>query len=275
MDRRTFIAAASGAVASGAALKASAMTTNRNAEEKFSVHFAPHFGMFRHHAGDDPVAQLEFAAAQGFTAWEDNGMGGRSVEEQTRIAEAMQRLGMTMGVFVLNPNSAWGPSFSQGKQEDMDNFVKACEEAVPVAQRVNAKWMTVVLGTQHPRIDIEYQTAYAVEQFLRTIPQSYLVCKAVGSPACKILDDLYHMQISEGNLIPNIDRAWDEIAYFQIGDNPGRREPTTGEINYAMVFRHIKDKGFTGIYGMEHGNSRDGAEGEQAVIDAYRSVDPK
>ena len=69
----------------------------------------------------------KFAADQGFRAWEDNGMGGRSVEEQTRIAEAMQRLGMTMGVFVLNPGSAWGPTFSQGKQEDVDNFVKALE----------------------------------------------------------------------------------------------------------------------------------------------------
>jgi len=303
MDRRTFIATASGAVASGAALKASGMTTHRNEEEKFSVHFAPHFGMFRHHAGDDPVAQLEFAAAQGFTAWEDNGMGGRSVEEQTRIAEAMQRLGMTMGVFVLNPASAWGPTFSQGKQEDMDNFVKACEEAVPVAQRVNAKWMTVVPGTQHPRIDIEYQTAYAVEQLRRgaeilephglvmvleplnprdhpsmllsKMSHAYQICRAVNSPSCKILCDLYHQQITEGNLIPNIDRAWEEIAYFQIGDNPGRREPTTGEIHYSKVFKHIKDKGFTGIYGMEHGNSKAGVEGEQAVIDAYRSVDPK
>lgn len=300
MDRRTFLAAAGGAVASATALKASAMTKN---EEKFSVHFAPHFGMFRHHAGDDPVAQLEFAAAQGFTAWEDNGMGGRSVEEQTRIADAMQRLGMTMGVFVLNPNSAWGPTFSQGKQEDMDNFVKACEEAVPVAQRVNAKWMTVVLGTQHPRIDIEYQTAYAVEQLRRgakvlephglvmvleplnprdhpnmllaKMSHAYEICRAVNSPSCKILCDLYHQQITEGNLIPNIDRSWDEIAYFQIGDNPGRNEPTTGEVNFAKVFAHIKGKGFTGIYGMEHGNSKPDSQGEQAVIDAYRSVDPK
>jgi len=58
-----------------------------------------------------------------------------------------------------------------------------------------------------------------------------------------------------------------------VGDNPGRREPTTGEINYRNVFRHIHEKGFAGIIGMEHGNSRPGAEGEQAVIDAYRACD--
>jgi hydroxypyruvate isomerase len=108
---------------------------------------------------------------------------------------------------------------------------------------------------------------------LKRIGQAYQICKAVDSPSCKILDDLYHQQITEGNLIPNIDAAWDEIAYFQIGDNPGRDEPTTGEINFANVFAHIRDNGFDGILGMEHGNSRPGREGELAVIAAYRSVD--
>ena len=110
-------------------------------------------------------------------------------------------------------------------------------------------------------------------QFLQRIPQAYLICKAVASPSCKILFDIYHQQITEGNLIPNMDRAWEEVAYVQVGDNPGRKEPTTGEINYANVFAHLKKKGFTGIVGMEHGNSKPGKEGERAVIDAYRKVD--
>ena len=109
--------------------------------------------------------------------------------------------------------------------------------------------------------------------FLSKIPQGYQICRAVDSPACKILFDVYHQQIHEGNLIPNIDKAWSEIAYFQIGDNPGRKEPGTGEINYRNVFRHIHSKGFEGVLGMEHGNSQPGADGEQAVIDAYRAAD--
>ena len=76
-------------------------------------------------------------------------------------------------------------------------------------------------------------------QFLREIPQAYEICRSVNSPSCKILFDIYHQQISEGNIIPNIDKAWEEIAYFQIGDNPGRKEPTTGEINYTNVFKYI------------------------------------
>ncbi len=111
--------------------------------------------------------------------------------------------------------------------------------------------------------------------FLRYADQAYAICTAVGSPSCKILFDIYHQQITEGNLIPNIDLAWEEIAYFQAGDNPGRKEPGTGEINYKNVFRHIHGKGFKGVVGMEHGVSIPGEKGEQALIDAYRAVDPR
>jgi hydroxypyruvate isomerase len=304
MDRRDFFATASavGAAALVSRAHASAASTTRAAPDRFSMHFAPHFGMLKNLAGGDLVAQLEYAADQGFTAWEDNGMGGRSVEEQARLAGAMDRLGMTMGVFVLNRGTAWKPTFSRNNADDREAFLAECREAVEIAKRVNAKWATVVLGTRHPRIDLSYQTAYAVEQLKRgceilephglvmvleplnprdhpnmllaEMGHAYEICRAVNSPSCKILCDLYHQQITEGNLIPNIDRSWDEIAYFQIGDNPGRKEPTTGEINYANVFRHIKEKGFRGVMGMEHGLSRSGAEGERALIDAYRACDP-
>ena len=114
--------------------------------------------------------------------------------------------------------------------------------------------------------------------FLQRSDQAFAICRAVNSPSCKILFDIYHQQITEGNLIPNIDRCWHEIGYFQTGDNPGRKEPGTGEINYAKVCQHIharsKNENKSFIFGMEHGNSRRGKEGEQAVIDAYRAIDP-
>jgi hydroxypyruvate isomerase len=109
--------------------------------------------------------------------------------------------------------------------------------------------------------------------FLERSDQAYAICRAVDSPSCKILFDIYHQQITEGNLIPNIDRCWSEIAYFQSGDNPGRKEPYTGEINYQRVFQHIHEKGFKGVIGMEHGNSVKGKEGEMQVIAAYRQAD--
>ncbi len=109
--------------------------------------------------------------------------------------------------------------------------------------------------------------------FLTEVPQAYALCRAVDSPSCKILFDIYHQQITEGNIIPNIDDAWDEIGYFQIGDNPGRNEPTSGEINYKNIFKHIYEKGFDGIMGMEHGNAHPGKEGEEKLIMAYKEVD--
>jgi hydroxypyruvate isomerase len=275
--------------------------TNTAGRRGFKLKYAPHFGMFKHHAGEDLVDQLKFAVDQGFTAWEDNGMKGRSVEDQERIAKAMSELGIRMGVFVVDTDTAWRPSLATGKEEDRDVFLQACRDSVEVAKRVNAKWMTVVPGKVAPWLDAGYQTANVVEAlrrgaeifephglvmvleplnfrdhpdlFLTKIAQAYEICRAVDSPACKILNDLYHQQVAQGNLIPNIDMAWDEIAYFQVGDNPGRKEPTTGEINYQNVFKHIHGKGFAGIVGMEHGIAGKGEEGERALLEAYRDVD--
>lgn len=302
MERRAFLAGVGVAGVAGLAGGVRAESGEEKKRAPFTMAFAPHFGMFRHHAGEDPVAQLEFAAAQGFGAWEDNGMGGRPPEEQERIARAMERLGIRMGVFVLNPSTAWGATFSRGDRGDREKFLDEARRAVEVAKRVNATWMTVVPGTREPRLDLGYQTAAAIDQLraaaeilepyglvmvleplnprdhpnmlLAKMAHAYEICRGVDSPACKILCDLYHQQITEGNLIPNIDRCWDEIAYFQMGDTPGRSEPTTGEINFLNVFAHIKSKGFTGILGMEHGNSRPGEAGERAVIEAYRACDP-
>lgn len=268
----------------------------------FRLRYAPHFGMFRAHAGEDLVAQLEFMRAEGFTALEDNEMKARSVADQERIARTMQRLGMQMGVFVAHQISWNEAGLASGDRAKQDAFVQQVRESVDVARRVNAKWMTVVPGHVDRRLDMGFQTANVIDalkravdvlephglvivleplntlrdhpgQFLTRIPQTYAICKAVGSPSCKILFDVYHQQITEGNIIPNIDAAWDEIAYFQVGDNPGRKEPGTGEVNYGNVFRHIHAKGYRGIVGMEHGNSRPGREGERAVIDAYIAAD--
>lgn len=266
---------------------------------KFRMKFAPHFGMFEQSAGKDPVDQLKFAADEGFHAWEDNGMTTRSVEEQERIAKAMTSLGITMGVFVVDLDLAWKQSLTTGNQEIVDKFLDSCKKAVDVAKRVNAKWMTVVPGLFAERLEMGYQTANVVEAlrrasavfephglvmvlealnpwrdhpglFLTKMAQGYEICRAVNSPSCKLLMDLYHQQITEGNLIPNMDLAWSEIGYFQVGDNPGRNEPLTGEVNYRSVFSHIHSKGFEGVLGMEHGNSVAGKEGERKVIDSYR-----
>ena len=307
MKRREFIGAATAATAvtigavAGRSLRAQEETAPEDTRGAFQLRYAPHFGMFRQSAGDDLVAQLEFASDQGFTAWEDNGMKGRSVDEQTKIAAAMERLGIQMGVFVATGDFR-KVTFAGTDRDAREKALADIRQSVEVAKRVNAKWMTVVPGLYHKGLEWGYQTANCVELlraccdildphglvmvleplnwwanhpelFLSKIPQAYQICRAVDRPSCKILDDLYHQQVSEGNLIPNMDKAWTEIAYFQVGDNPGRKEPGTGEINYRNVFQHIHAKGFEGIVGMEHGNAKSGKAGELAVIEAYREAD--
>jgi len=279
-------------------------TDKKNADKPFNLNYAPHFGMFKNNAGDDLIDQIQYMYDRGFRSLEDNGMKNRSISTQNKISSKMGSLGMDMGVFVAHKIYWREPNLTSGNKELQNEFIENIKGSIPVAKRVGAKWMTVVPGYVDLSKEKAYQTANVIDslrracellepqglvmvleplnwwsnhagQFLTEIPQAYEICRAVNSPSCKILFDIYHQQISEGNLIPNINKAWREIGYFQIGDNPGRNEPTTGEINYKNVFKAIKDKKFKGILGMEHGNSRGGKRGEEAVIQAYRYTDPK
>jgi hydroxypyruvate isomerase len=303
MKRRNFLqkgGLAGTALLTGSVTSLSAKEEQPMADKPFNLNYAFHDGMFANHAGKEFTDQIKFAFDKGFRSIEDNGMMGRTTQEQERIGKTLSSLGMQMGVFVVTSDSwHWKTSLATGKSEWTDKIVKDCKEAVEVAKRCNAKWVTVVPGNFERSLPMEMQTANVIEAlrrgteilephglvmvleplsdnpdlFLRHSAQTYMICKAVKSPSCKILFDMYHMQRNEGNIIDNINRCWDEIGYFQIGDNPGRNEPTTGEMNYRNIFRHIYKKGFKGIMGMEHGISQKGKEGELALIKAYRDSD--
>ena len=304
MKRRKFIhssllAGVSAAGSIGVSRAASRVSGDNPAAQPFKLNYAPHFGMFKEHAGEDLLDQLSFMADMGFRSLEDNGMMKRTPELQEKIGKHLDKLGMEMGVFVVDKGGNGANSLAAGNDDYVEIFLKGCRNAVEVAKRVNAKWMTVVPGNYERKIPIGIQTAHVItalrkgaeilephglvmvleplsdtpDLFLRYSDQTYCICKGVNSPSCKILFDIYHMQKNEGQLIVNMDLCWDEIAYLQIGDNPGRKEPTTGEINYKNIFQHVHDKGYKGILGMEHGNFSSGKKGEQAVIDAYRSCD--
>ena len=270
------------------------------AEAPYKMNFAPHFGMFKNHAGADEIDQLKFMHDMGFRSLEDNGLMGRTPEMQTKIGDTLAKLGMTMGVFVIQYEGFFDKqTMTTGSKEWAETFTKSCRSALETAKRVNAQWCTVVPGNYTRKLPMGIQTGHVIDNlkrgaeilephkltmvleplsdnpdlFLRYSDQTYAICRAVGSPSCKILFDMYHMQRNEGNMIANMDLCWDEIAYFQIGDNPGRKEPTTGEVNYANIFKHIHDKGFRGVLGMEHGNFYPGKDGEVKLMQAYRKSD--
>ena len=299
-SRRTVLAGAmAAATAAGTALTG---TASAQSAPRFSLGYAPHEGSFG--SRGNRLEQIAYAADQGFTAWEDNEAAGRSIEEQTAMARALQQRNMTMGVFVAGM-PRWGemrPLLGGNDNADRERFLADVRASVDVAKRLNAKWMTVVPGFLDRKLPVEIQTARVIDTmrraaeimephgfvtvmeplntltdhpgvFLQTIPQGFAVARAVDSPAVNVLADLYHEQIQAGNLIRTLETCWDEIAYIQFGDNPGRNEPGSGEINYRNVVRWLRTRNFGGVIGMEHGNSIRGREGEDRLVAAYREID--
>lgn len=276
-----------------------AVQSDLKSGETFKLDYAPHQGMFSATAGKNFLDEIRYMHDLGFRSIEDNGMYGRSVEEQKKIGDLLEKLDMRMGVFVVDKGGNGANTLAVNKKEHIDIFLEGCRKSVEIAKRVNAKWVTVVPGDYERRLPIGVQTGNVIEAlkrgaeifephgivmvlealsdtpdlFLRYTDQAYMICKGVGSPSCKILYDAYHMQKNEGHLISMMDACWDEIAYVQVGDNPGRQEPYTGEVNYRNVFKWLHDKGYDGVVGMEHGMSQSGKEGEEKLVQAYRKAD--
>ena len=300
MDRRTFLAAGltAGAAAVSTTSTARAMTP---APQKFKLHYAPGINAFSQHVGKDPIDNIKFMSDQGFTAVFDNGLMGKNPQLQETIAQELDNRKMALGPFVLYADFG-KKSFVTRDPDIRKMLIDRMMRGIEVAKRTNCKWALVVPGRFDEGLEWDYQTSNVIDNlkycaevmekagvimvleplnawtnhpglFLTKIPQAYQICRAVGSPCCKIVNDLYHQQITEGNLIPNIDMAWSEIAAFHIGDNPGRREPTTGEINYKNIFKHLHKKSYKGVLCLEHGKSKRGKEGELAFIKAYRECD--
>lgn len=307
-SRRDFIrkATAAGAaiMAAPAAFGSDSFAAKRKAPDPvapFKLKYAPTLGMFREHAGTDLVDNIKFCYDQGFRAMFDNGLPGRPVEDQTKIASEMQRLGMLLGPFVLYADFSV-TSFVLNKPEVKEMLTAKMKVGVEVAKRTGAKWALMVPGRYDEKLHRDFQTANVIENlryccdiaepagltivleplntlrnhpglFLTGIPQAYSICRAVNRSSCKIVNDVYHQQITEGNLIPNIEAAWDEIGAFHCGDNPGRNEPGTGEINFKNLFKYIYSRKYEGVICMEHGKSMKGKEGEIKLLNAYREAD--
>lgn len=304
MNRRNFIQNTA-TVAALAGFSNTAFGTNQpevkpSNSAKFKLKYAPGFGSFPELAGKDPVEVIKFCSDQGFRAMFDNGFPGRSPDDQSKIVAELTRQNMDMGPFVIYADFS-KESMVIKDPEIREMLIKKVNEAVELYKRSGIKWALMVPGRYNEHIAWDYQTANVIDimrelseiaekggltivleplnkhdhpgLFLRGIPQAYAICRAVNSPACKIVDDMYHQQITEGNIIPNIDAAWSEIRAFHLGDTPGRKEPGSGEMNYHNIFKHIHEKGYDGVLCMEHGRSIPGKEGELAMIESYRIAD--
>lgn len=305
MERRNFLktAAVSGMAMTGmtGVMGAMASETVISNAAKFKLKYAPGLGTFRESAGDDPIDNIKFIADQGFRAVFDNGLMRRTPELQEKIGNELARLGMDLGPFIVYANHR--SKYMVTDDPEVKEMLKTkTAEALEVQKRTGAKTGLITPGIYDEKMDWDYQTINVINHmraccdvagttgldlvmeplnhqvdhpklFLTKMAQAKMICVAVNHPSCKIVDDLYHQQITEGNLIMNMDICWDYIGAFHCGDNPGRKEPGTGEINFVNIFKHMHDKGYNGTICAEHGKSISGKEGEIAFIEAYRKAD--
>lgn len=291
VSRRSLLA---GAVA---AAGVPSLSRSQSAPASFRLRYAPRVGWLPNLSVPQ---QLETYRRAGFQAFEYNGLPNHSMQEIEAFRRKRDELGMAMGVFVVN-RGGWRPTALPDRSGHV-RFLEDVKKAVEIHRIMGNECATVTSGLGVPHLTFEQQTRNAVEglkraaeivektkmvlvleplnqkvdhagYFVTYMEHAGQIISEVNHPQVKILCDMYHQQISEGNIINHIDQYWDLIGYFQTGDVPGRKEPYTGEMNYQNIFRHIHAKGYKGLLGLEHGTSQPGEPGFRKVVDAYRKAD--
>jgi hydroxypyruvate isomerase len=169
---------------------------------------------------------------------------------------------------------------------DREGFLGEIKASAEAALRFETKRMVVLSGNEVPDLPRQTQHKSIVEglkaahdvvsphgitmileplntlvdhkgYYLNHTPEAFQIVAEVNSPFLKILFDIYHVQIMDGNLIDTIRKNIPAIGHFHVGDVPGRHEPGTGEINYRNVFKAIQESGFSGFVAMEYNPSKD------------------
>ncbi len=299
LTRRSFLIKNSLVLAAAAQLPLWSKLQAATPKHTFKLKYAPNLGLLRNI--EDPIDRLDEYAAFGFKAFEFNGLMGWDYSRAEKLKARMDKLGIEMGVFVANPGG-WDKA-GMVDPEQQPAFLEEIKKAVTYHKIVGNNCCTVITGPAMEKPPRGLQRANVVESlrraaeiventdltlvveplnnlvnhpgyFLARSDEAYEIMKAVQSAQIKILFDIYHQQITEGNLIENIRAFYDETGYFQLADVPGRHEPGTGEINYRNVFKAIYELGYKGILGLELSPSiRQDPEGSLKVFEAIVECD--
>ena len=270
----------------------------------FKAKFGPHPGLLFGGEGKKLgyLDQLKLGYDLGFRAWEDNGLKGQKNELIEKIAEFMKDKKMDLGVCVIT--SGAGAMFNKPTDEQKARIKKDLERGIEVAKITGQTNMTMLPGVRDESMTREEQIKASVDTMkmccdiveehgiilaqeplshniggkpvlIESFADGHLLCKSVNRKSCKLLADFFHEgQIGNGDkLIPNAAAVWDQVSYVQYGASPGRKEPGTGKLDYVAVTKFLREKNFTGVIGMEHGTSKKGQEGLDALVAAYRKID--
>jgi len=185
-------------------------------------------------------------------------------------------------------NRARDPKLSISLTDPADRpaFLAATRESAEAAKRFETTRMVTLAGKELPGVPREVQHQSVVEglkaahdiaaragatmilepfntlvnhpgAYLYSMSEAFAIVREVGGPYLKILFDIYHVQIQEGNVVNTIRKNIASIGHFHVADVPGRHEPGTGEINYAFVFEAIRETGYRDFVGMEYNPTKD------------------
>jgi len=295
MQRRRFVESALGAI--GALALPAALAREARAAGRYKLRYAPRLDFLRDELSIPQ--RLELFAQHGFDATEYNGLTSLPLAEVEQMRKKLDSLGMEMGIFVANPGGWKTAGLVDAAQRE--NFLAEVRKAIDYHKVIANHSVTTLTGPALPGVSRSTQRRSAIEGLKRAAdllaptslalviePLNHIdhpgffmthsdelaeIIATVGSPNVRMLFDLYHLQITEGNLINNLRAYKDYIGYYQTGDVPGRKEPGTGEVNYRNVFKAIHETGYRGIIGMEHGLSLPGMDGLLKCFEEYRKAD--
>lgn len=268
----------------------------------FRLDFAPHIGfptpdtpLFGALVGDSsPEAQIAFAAAQGFRRVQDPFVAQRSEEAQRRIAEAAAAAGLALGCFVYAPmERASRPQWCAVDVASRAALDADVANAIAIGRRIGSRHIAVLTGADPERTAVEQRQAMATNlarlgdrvadagmmlcveavnaqrlphMLLHHFAAAIEVVRGAGHPAVRLIFDTAHLQAMDGDILGNMDAAWDLIEVIQLADHPGRVEPGAGELNFVRIITEIERRGFTGPVELEHDWSSRGATPQQTYL---------
>lgn len=225
--------------------------------------------------GKDNYQTYREAASHSFAGVEQLGWLGLDLEKAKSIMDEEDIVSTAIVIQSKNPKNMDKIAWSHGMVwEDAEvAFIEAFNETVEAAKILGVPNIIATTGNERSDVSREVQHKNIVNVLKKFAPiaekeglmvvleplnilvnhmgyylarsdEAFEIIREVNSPNVKLLFDIYHQQITEGNLINNITKNIDLIGHFHIGDNPGRNEPGTGEINYWNVFSAIEESGY-------------------------------
>jgi hydroxypyruvate isomerase len=273
----------------------------------WNLRYAPHIGrpdpatpfFAQSAASRDPVDQIAYIAELGFAGVLDNYCLQRSPDEQRRIGRALEKKGLEMSSFVLRADPVAAAAF-WGLESAIETLEGRVALAIEAARRVNGRRI-VVTSPCDPTRPRAWQMAGMVKTLRQLVPMlekagiqlciesvnaprmpdrllhhigdAYLVATGADSDAVRIVYDVVHVQVMDGDLIANVDRYFDKIASFQLAELSRNEPGSGGEINWVGLLGHIRKRGFRGLLDLEHGCEFPGKAGEQKALERLRAID--